>query len=85
MEEKLQRIERERIADAVERYCRAGHADEDVDMVLPRGAGGLPAGSVAKCGEVYTLLKSHLTGICGALGHDQVKQIDRALAIALIR
>ena len=33
MDEKLQRIERERIAEAVERYCAAGHAAEDVDLI----------------------------------------------------
>lgn len=31
--EKLQRIEQDRIAEAVERYCAAGHADEDGDLV----------------------------------------------------
>ena len=33
MDEKLQRIERERIAEAVERYCAAGHAVEDVELI----------------------------------------------------
>lgn len=33
MDEKLQRIESERIAEAVERYCAAGHADEDIDLI----------------------------------------------------
>lgn len=33
MDEKLQRIEQERIADAVERYCAAGHADEDIELI----------------------------------------------------
>lgn len=33
MEEKLQRVEQERIAEAVERYCAAGHADEDVELI----------------------------------------------------
>lgn len=33
MDEKLRRIERERIAEAVERYCAAGHAAEDVDLI----------------------------------------------------
>ena len=33
MDEKLQRIERERITEAVERYCAAGHALEDVDLI----------------------------------------------------
>ncbi|MFI5396904.1 MAG: hypothetical protein ACHQ9S_15310 [Candidatus Binatia bacterium] len=33
MDEKLQRIEREQIAEAVERYCAAGHAVEDPDLI----------------------------------------------------
>jgi Arc/MetJ-type ribon-helix-helix transcriptional regulator len=33
MDEKLQRIERERLAEAVERYCTAGHAVEDLDLI----------------------------------------------------
>ena len=33
MDEKLQRIERERMAEAVERYCAAGHAVEDLDLI----------------------------------------------------
>jgi Arc/MetJ-type ribon-helix-helix transcriptional regulator len=33
MDEKLERIERERIAEAVERYCAAGHATEDLDLI----------------------------------------------------
>ena len=33
MDEKLQRIERERIAEAVERYCAAGRAVEDLDLI----------------------------------------------------
>ena len=33
VEEKLQRIEQERVAEAVERYCVAGHAEEDIDLI----------------------------------------------------
>ena len=33
MDEKLQRIEQERIAEAVERYCVAGHAGEDIELI----------------------------------------------------
>jgi Arc/MetJ-type ribon-helix-helix transcriptional regulator len=33
VDEKLERVERDRIADAVERYCAAGHAGEDNDLV----------------------------------------------------
>lgn len=53
------------------------------EVDLPRGAGGLTAASVAKCGEIYTLLKSHLNGLCGRLRDSQMAQIDRALAVAL--
>ncbi len=161
IEEKLGRIEQDRVAEAVERYCAAGHADEDLDLIaaqtveptrrsptsprpvvlrgevwwgqpalpggsrkrrpflivshnafnrnerypkvmvvhltsvrragddypweveLPRGAGGLPVSSVAKCGEIYTLLKAHFTALAGALRTEQMDQVDRALATAL--
>jgi len=33
MDEKLQRIEQERIAAAVEHYCAAGHAGEDIELI----------------------------------------------------
>jgi Arc/MetJ-type ribon-helix-helix transcriptional regulator len=33
MEEKLRRIDQEGIAEAVERYCAAGHAEEDLDLI----------------------------------------------------
>ena len=33
MDEKLQRIEQERIAEAVEHYCAAGHAGEDIELI----------------------------------------------------
>ena len=33
LDEKLQRIEGERIAEAVERYCAAGHAAEDLELI----------------------------------------------------
>jgi len=33
MDEKLARVQRELLADEVERYCAAGHAKEDVDLV----------------------------------------------------
>jgi hypothetical protein len=38
---------------------------------------------VAKCGEIYTLLKSHLTELSGTLRSEHMEQIDRALAVAL--
>ncbi len=33
MDEKLHRIEQERIAAAVEHYCAAGHAGEDIELI----------------------------------------------------
>jgi Arc/MetJ-type ribon-helix-helix transcriptional regulator len=43
MDEKLQRIERERIAEAVERYCTAGHAAEDLDLIDEQAFGSKQA------------------------------------------
>jgi mRNA-degrading endonuclease toxin of MazEF toxin-antitoxin module len=43
----------------------------------------LPVASVAKCGEIYTLLKLHLTAVAGTLGAEHPEQIDQALATAL--
>ncbi len=43
MAEKLQRIERERIAEAVERYCAAGHAVEDLDLIDVQAFASKPA------------------------------------------
>lgn len=34
MDDKLARLERELLADEVERYCAAGHAAEDEDLVV---------------------------------------------------
>jgi mRNA-degrading endonuclease toxin of MazEF toxin-antitoxin module len=53
------------------------------EVDLPRGSAGLKVGSVAKCGEIYTLLKSHLTEFCGALRSEEMERVDRALAVAL--
>jgi len=37
--------------------------------------------SVAKCSEIYTLLKSHLDGLCGTLPKEQMRgSIERWLA-----
>lgn len=33
IEDKLERIEQDHIAEAVERYCAAGHAHEDIDLI----------------------------------------------------
>lgn len=53
------------------------------EVELPRGAGGLKVASVAKCGEIYTLLKVHLDSLAGTLRAEQMEQIDRAVATAL--
>ena len=53
------------------------------EVEIPRGAAGLPLASVAKCGEIYTLLKSHLQEQVGRLGAETMEAIDRALATAL--
>ena len=53
------------------------------EVVLPRGTATLAVASVAKCGEIYTLLKSHLDGLCGTLRKEQMERVDRALATAL--
>ena len=53
------------------------------EVDLPRGSGGLEVGSVVKCGEIYTLLKSHLTQLAGTLRAEHMERVDRALAIAL--
>ncbi len=53
------------------------------EVDLPRGSGGLETSSVAKCGEIYTLLKSHLTELVGALRSEHMERVDRALALAL--
>ena len=53
------------------------------EVDLPRGSGGLEMSSVAKGGEIYTLLKSHLTELVGALRAEHMERVDRALALAL--
>jgi mRNA-degrading endonuclease toxin of MazEF toxin-antitoxin module len=53
------------------------------EVDLPRGAAGLPRASIAKCAEVYTLLKRHLVETSGTLPGEQLDRIDRALAVAL--
>ena len=55
----------------------------DWEVAVPRGAGGLRQGSVAKCGEVYTLFKEHLESLVGTAPSEMMEQIDRALALAL--
>ncbi len=46
--EKLDRIRQEQIADAVERYCAAGHADEDLDLIGSQALPGRRAPRSAK-------------------------------------
>lgn len=53
------------------------------EVDLPRGIGGLALGSTVKCGEIYAMLKSQLTGLCGTLSREQMARVDRALAVAL--
>jgi mRNA-degrading endonuclease toxin of MazEF toxin-antitoxin module len=53
------------------------------EIDVPRGIAGLPLASVAKCNEVYTLLKLHLTEQAGTLPHPYIERVDRALAITL--
>jgi Arc/MetJ-type ribon-helix-helix transcriptional regulator len=48
MDEKLQRIEQERIAEAVERYCAAGHATEDLDLIEVQALDGRPPADSAR-------------------------------------
>ena len=53
------------------------------EIEVPRGIAGLPAVSLVKCNEVYTLLKIHLTVLAGTLPRSYVERVDRALAITL--
>jgi mRNA-degrading endonuclease toxin of MazEF toxin-antitoxin module len=53
------------------------------EVDIPRGEGGLTVLSVAKCGEIYTLLKVRLEQRVGMLRTERMEEIDRALAIAL--
>jgi mRNA-degrading endonuclease toxin of MazEF toxin-antitoxin module len=58
-------------------------ADFPWEVRIARGEGGLPAASVAKCGEVYTLLKNQLESRAGMLRAEKMEQIDAALVLAL--
>jgi Arc/MetJ-type ribon-helix-helix transcriptional regulator len=40
VEEKLERIDQQRVAEAVERYCAAGLSDEDPDLIEAQAFGG---------------------------------------------
>lgn len=53
------------------------------EVRIARGEGGLPAASVAKCGEIYTLLKGQLDQCAGMLKGERMMEVDRSLATAL--
>jgi mRNA-degrading endonuclease toxin of MazEF toxin-antitoxin module len=55
----------------------------DWEVTLPRRAANLPAPSVAKCGEVYTLFKTQLGELIGTLSRGQMEHVDQALHVAL--
>jgi len=44
MAEKLARLRRRRVAEEVARYCAAGHADEDEDLISRQSFDEEPAG-----------------------------------------
>ena len=55
----------------------------DWEVAVPRGTGGLDRTSTVKCAEVYTLWKEQLHGTLGTLPVGIMRDVDRALAIAL--
>ena len=55
----------------------------DWEVALPRGTAGLDRPSTAKCGEIYTVWKEQLEGPAGTVPLAVVRQVDRALAVAL--
>lgn len=62
--------------------ARAG-GPYDWEITLPRGTAGLPAACTAKCAEIYTLWKDHLTALAGTLPREYVTKIDAAIMVAL--
>lgn len=48
--EKLERIEQDQVSEAVARYCAAGHADEDIDLIGAQAFEG-PRRSRARTGS----------------------------------
>ena len=50
---------------------------------IPRGEATLPSASIAKCAEIYTLFKEDLTEPIGTLPRERMREIDRALGLAL--
>ena len=53
------------------------------EVTLPKGAAGLRRTSHVKCGEIHTLWKDQLEGPAAILSAERMRQVDRALAIAL--
>ena len=53
------------------------------EVDLPKRVANLPVASVAKCGEVYILLKESLAEVVGMLPREHLERVDRALAVAL--
>jgi mRNA-degrading endonuclease toxin of MazEF toxin-antitoxin module len=53
------------------------------EVEIPRGVAGVPTSSVAKCNEVYTVLKSQLAACEGSLPAAYVERVDAALAVSL--
>lgn len=53
------------------------------EVEIPRGATGLAKGSIAKCGEIYTLMKAQLDQRIGSVSQLLMRRVDRALALAL--
>ena len=53
------------------------------EVALPRGAGGLPLGSVIKCNEVYTLFKEQLVEQMGSIPARHLSDVEQALRVAL--
>lgn len=55
----------------------------DWEVEVPRGAGGIPSASVAKCNEVYTVFKQDLKKQIGSLPAILMGRVDSALALVL--
>jgi mRNA interferase MazF len=53
------------------------------DVPVARGVAGLQLASTVKCAEVYTLAKTDLTGLIGALPRAHLDRVDAALALVL--
>jgi mRNA-degrading endonuclease toxin of MazEF toxin-antitoxin module len=53
------------------------------EVAIPRGVAGLSRSSVAKCSEIYTLWKEQLQGPAATLPRALMRNVDRALGIAL--